>query len=101
MQPNVGIIDRLFRLVLGIGLIGAALAENSVFGTAVLRYGAVAVGALFPCGGVAVDASLLYSAHFMVGARETRAPVRKRTRGLLCTPTHTHKKKRNGGSGPP
>ena len=46
MQPNVGIIDRLFRLILGIGLIGAALAENSVFGTAILQYGAVAVGAV-------------------------------------------------------
>lgn len=46
MQPNVGIIDRLLRLVLGIGLIGAVLAESTVFGSAVFRYGAVIVGAV-------------------------------------------------------
>jgi len=38
MQPNVGAIDRLFRLVLGIALVGAALTQTSVFANPVVQY---------------------------------------------------------------
>jgi len=46
MQPNIGVIDRLLRLVLGISLTGSALATGSVFGNSLLQYGALAVGAV-------------------------------------------------------
>jgi len=46
MQPNVGVIDRLFRLILGIGLMGSALATSSVFSSSLFQYGAIAVGAV-------------------------------------------------------
>jgi len=46
MQPNVGAIDRLFRLILGIGLMGAALSGVSALGSAILQYVALAIGAV-------------------------------------------------------
>jgi len=46
MQPNVGTLDRLFRLVLGIGLIGAALSGASIFGSGIVPYIAFAAGAV-------------------------------------------------------
>lgn len=47
MIANVGTVDRAFRLVLGVGLIAAALFSGwAVFDGAALRYGTVIVGAV-------------------------------------------------------
>ena len=45
-QPNVGVIDRLFRLVFGIGLMGAALSASSVFESGMAQYIAFILGAV-------------------------------------------------------
>ena len=45
MIANVGTIDRALRLVLGVGLIAAALFSSwNVFDSVALEYGAVVVG---------------------------------------------------------
>lgn len=45
MTINVGSLDRLFRLVLGIGLLVLAFAGNlPMFDAAIMKYGAVAIG---------------------------------------------------------
>jgi len=44
MNPNIGPLDRLIRLILGIVLIGAALSGNTLFGGIAVQYVAFALG---------------------------------------------------------
>ena len=44
MQPNVGIIDRLLRFLLGIGFVGVAFSDSTVLGGGIVQYAAFAIG---------------------------------------------------------